>query len=84
MTGNLYIIATPERKESVKNSCIIKLELESGKSSVALDMNTFMPAVYRNAVKKANKNNPDWIDLNSVQVTGTNQLLLSSGGLYYF
>lgn len=79
--GNLYIIATPERKESVKNSCIIKLELESGKSGVALDMNTFMPAVYRNAVKKANKNNPDWIDLNSVQVTGTNQLLLSSRAL---
>lgn len=79
--GNLYIIATPQRKKSVKNSCVIKLELESGKPGVALDMNTFMPAVYKNAVKKANKDNPDWIDLNSVQVTGTNQLLLSSGAL---
>ena len=79
--GNLYIIATPYRKKAVKNSCIVKIELESGNSGAALDMNTLLPSVYNDAVKKAGKKAPDWIKLNSVQVTGTNQLLVSSQAL---
>ena len=79
--GNIYVIATPARKKAVKNSCVVKVELESGKTTVALDMNTMLPSVYKNAVKKANRSNPDWVDLNSVQVTGTNQLLVSSQAL---
>lgn len=79
--GNLYVITTPYRKKSVKNSCIVKIELESGKSGAALDMNTLLPQVYKDAVKKAKKKNPGWINLNSVQVTGTNQLLVSSQAL---
>jgi len=79
--GNLYIIATPYRKKAVKDSCIVKIELESGNSGVALDMNTLLPSVYNDAVKKAGKKAPDWIKLNSVQVTGTNQLLVSSQAL---
>ncbi|MFG6395300.1 MAG: aryl-sulfate sulfotransferase [Lachnospiraceae bacterium] len=79
--GNLYVIAAPYRKKAVKNSCIVKVELESGKSGAALDMNTLLPSVYKNAVKKAKKKAPSWIDLNSVQVTGTNQLLVSSQAL---
>lgn len=79
--GNLYVIATPYRKRAVKDSCIVKVELESGKSSAALDMNTLLPDVYNDAVKKAKKKVPDWIKLNSVQVTGTNQLLVSSQAL---
>ena len=79
--GNIYVIATPARKKAVKNSCVVKVELESGKTTVALDMNTMLASVYKNAVKKANRSNPDWVDLNSVQVTGTNQLLVSSQAL---
>ena len=79
--GNIYVIATPARKKAVKNSCVVKVELESGKTTVALDMNAMLASVYKNAVKKANRSNPDWVDLNSVQVTGTNQLLVSSQAL---
>ena len=79
--GNLYVIATPYRKKAVKDSCIVKIELESGKTGVALDMNTLLPEVYNDAVKKAKKKAPDWIKLNSVQVTGTNQLLVISQAL---
>ncbi len=79
--GNFYAIATPNKKKSVKKSCIIKLELESGKTSMALDMNILLSTVYKQAVKNGGRENPDWIDLNSVQVTGTNQLLVSSQAL---
>lgn len=79
--GNVYVIATPRGKKAVKKSCIVKIELESGNTGVALDMNTLLSPVYKNAVKKAKKENPGWIDLNSIQVTGTNQLLLSSQAL---
>jgi len=79
--GNLYIVATPYRKKAVKNSCIVKLELRSNRTSNALDMNTLLAPVYQSAVKRTGKQNPDWIDINSVRVTGTNQLLVSSGTL---
>lgn len=79
--GNFYVIATSNKKKSVKKSCIVKIEIESGKTSTALDMNTLLAPVYRQAVKDSGKVNPDWIDVNSVQVTGTNQLLISSQAL---
>lgn len=79
--GNFYVIATPNKNKSVKKSCIIKVELETGKTSTALDMNTLLAPVYRQAVQDEGKTNPNWIDLNSVQVTGINQLLISSQAL---
>lgn len=79
--GNFYIVATPNKKGSVKKSCIVKLELESGKTSAALDMNTLLAPVYKKAVSNSGKKDTDWVDINSVQVTGTNQLLVSSQAL---
>lgn len=76
--GNFYVIATPNKKSSVPKSYIVKLELESGKASTALDLNTLLAPVYKKAVKDSGKVAPDWIDVNSVQVTGVNQLLVSS------
>lgn len=79
--GNFYVIATSNRKGSVKRSCIVKLELESGKSSTALDMNTLLASVYKKEARDGGKVAPNWIDINSVQVTGVNQLLVSSQAL---
>lgn len=79
--GNFYVIAAPNRKGSVKRSCIVKLELESGKSSTALDMNTLLASVYKKETRDSGRTNPNWIDINSVQVTGINQLLVSSQAL---
>ncbi|MCI5500584.1 MAG: aryl-sulfate sulfotransferase [Lachnospiraceae bacterium] len=76
--GNIYVIATEVGRKSVPNSKVIKIELESKKTSVALDMNGLLKSVYKSAVKKSGKSNPDWICLNSIQVAGTNKLLLSS------
>ena len=60
------------------NSKVNKIELESKETSVALDMNELLKSVYKSAVKKSGKSNPDWICLNSIQIAGTNKLLLSS------
>lgn len=79
--GNVYVIATPLKKNSVKNSCIIRVGLETGQTKLSLDMNTLLPKVYEKAVKKAGRSNPDWIDVNSIQITGTNQMLVSSQAL---
>ncbi len=76
--GNFYVIATPRLKNSVKNSKIVKVELESGTVSEALDMNTLLPKVYKDAAAKAKKASVNWIDVNSIQVVGTNTLLISS------
>ena len=79
--GNIYVIATELGRKSVPKSKIIKIQLETGNTSVALDMNELLKDVYKSAVKKSGKSNPDWIDINSIQVAGTNKLLLSSGKL---
>ncbi len=73
--GNLYVIATPLQKNASPKSKILEVELESGKVSEVLDMNTLLKQVYK---KTAGKKGADWIDLNSIQVVGTNKLLLSS------
>lgn len=76
--GNIYVIATELGRKSVPDSKVIKIELETKNTSVALDMNELLKSVYKSAVKKSGKPNPDWIRLNSIQVAGTNKLLLSS------
>ncbi len=76
--GSIYVICTPRSKNAVKNSVIIKLKLSDGATEVALDMKTLLPEVYKNAAKRTGRSNPNWIDVNSIAVTGTNQLLVSS------
>lgn len=74
-SGSIYLIATARRKKTTNNSKILKLELETGEVTEALDMDTLLPQV-RKRVKGKN-----WVDVDSIQVTGTNQLLISSAGL---
>lgn len=74
-SGSLYLIATSIRKKATKNSKILKLELETGEVTEALDLDTLLPQVHKR-IKGQN-----WITINSLQVVGTNQLLLSSAGL---
>lgn len=79
--GNLYLIAAEDKKKTTPKSKILELELDSGKVTEVLDMDTLLKSVYKNAVKKAKKSNVDWVGLNSIQVVGTNKLLLSSKNL---
>lgn len=79
--GSVYVIATPVGRKSVKNSVILKIELDNGEVSKSLDMKEVLPEVWEKAKKQTGNQNPDWIDVNSIQVTGTNQLLISSGKL---
>lgn len=74
-SGSLYLIATSVRKKATKNSKILKLELETGEVTEALDLDTLLPQVHKRIKGK------NWITINSLQVVGTNQLLLSSAGL---
>lgn len=74
-SASLYLIATKDGKKQTKNSKILKLELETKEVTEALDLDTLMPKV-----RKKNKGK-NWVDVNSIQVVGTNQLLISSAGL---
>lgn len=79
--GNLYIIAEKDQKKVTPKSKVLKLELESGSTKEVLDMDTLLKQVYQKKAKKAGRQNVDWVGLNSVQVTGTNKLLLSCKNL---
>lgn len=79
--GNIYVIASERGKNKAPRSKVLKIELETSKASVALDMNDFLKNVYKAKVKETGKENTDWIGLNSIQVAGTNKLLLSSESL---
>lgn len=74
-SGSLYLIATANRKKATRNSKILKLELETGDVTEALDLDTLLPQVHKKIKGK------NWININSLQVVGTNQLLLSSAEL---
>ncbi len=76
--GNVYAIATANQKGASPRSKVLQVELETGKVSQVLDMEDVLKSVYRKSVKQAKKKSVNWIDLNSIQVTGTNKLLLSS------
>lgn len=76
--GNIYVIATANQKGASPKSKVLQVELETGKVSQVLDMEDVLKSVYRKAVKQAKKKKVNWIELNSIQVVGTNKLLLSS------
>lgn len=76
--GNIYAIATANQKGASPRSKVLQMELETGKVSQVLDMEDVLKSVYRKSSKQAKKKSVNWIDLNSIQVTGTNKLLLSS------
>ena len=76
--GSIFMIASENRKKAVPRSKVIKVELEDGKVSEMVDMNNLLEHVYNNAVKKAKKQNVDWVGLNSVRVVDAGTLLLSA------
>ncbi len=77
--GNLYVIARQNRG-STGSSKVLKLEVKSGECDLALDMDTLLSQVLEKEAhsKKARKS---WVELNSIQVTAPNQILVSSKSL---
>lgn len=76
--GNVYVIATKNRKKATPRSKVLLVELGSGATTPVVDMDTLFKEVYQKAAKKAKKSDVDWVGLNSVQVAGTNKLVLSA------
>ena len=79
--GNVYVIATADNKKATPKSKVVELKLEDGTVTQKVDMDTLLKSVYRKAVKSSKKKNVDWVGLNSIQVVGTNQMLLSAKNL---
>lgn len=77
-SGNLYVIATADKKKATPKSKVVKVTLEDSSLKEVVDMDTLLKGVYSKAVKKAKKKNVDWVGLDSIQIVGTNKLLLSS------
>lgn len=78
-SAGVYLLATADRKNMTVGSKVLKIDMENKKVSQVLDMDTLLKSVYARAKKKGNAKN--WISLDSIQCTGTNQLLLSSSKL---
>lgn len=76
--GNVFAIATALGKKETPDSKVIKVSLEGGTVKEMADMDTLLSKIYQKAQKKAGKKQADWIGLNSIQVTGTNEFLISS------
>lgn len=80
-SGNIYVIATENKKNASKNSKILKVSLETGEYDVALDMEKILPQYYKKACKKSQKAGRDWVLVDSVVAVGNNRLLVSSKSL---
>lgn len=76
--GNVYVIATKAGKKATPQSKVLEIALEDGTTTLMVDMDTLFKNVYNKAAKRAKKADVDWVGLNSVQVAGTNKLILSS------
>lgn len=78
-SGSIYILAKKNRSDT-GSSKVLKLDLGTGEYDLALDMDTLLPGVLKEAgsKKKARRN---WITLNSIQATNVNQILVSSESL---
>lgn len=74
--GNLYVLAKQNRSDT-GSSKVLKIKMSTGEYSLALDMDELLPGVLKKAGKKK-KARENWVALNSVQVTGANQILVSS------
>ena len=76
--GNIFLIVTELKKGAAPRSKLVKMELESGKTTEMVDMNDLLEKVYENAAKKAGKRSVDWVGLNSVEVVDATTLMLSA------
>lgn len=79
--GSIYLLADSGRN-APKGGNVVKIELSTGEVTEALHMDEVIPAVFAKEGKgRSGKSPKDWIGLDSIQVAGTNQLLLGSSRL---
>lgn len=79
--GSIYFIGNTRGRANQPASTVLKVELESEEVTEALHMEDVLKAVYEKQAKKKSSGKLDWIGLDSIQVVGTNQLLLGSSRL---
>lgn len=76
--GNIYVIATANKKGATPRSKVLSVELETSRVKEAVNMDTLLKSVYQKAVKKSGKKNVDWVGIDALALAGTNKLLVSS------
>lgn len=78
--GSIYVLAD-YRGDKAPGGHVVKIELNSGEVTDALSMADVLPAVLAKEGKAGKTAQENWINLDSLQVVGTNQLLLGSSKL---
>lgn len=78
--GSIYVLAD-YKADKAPGGHVVKFEISSGEMTDALSMADVLPSVLAKATKAGKKAQRSWIELDSVQVVGTNQLLLGSSKL---
>lgn len=75
--NRILMLASSTVGETVED-LILSLDLNTGKTIELIDMKNVMPQTYEQAVQPEKKEKLDWIHINSLQLTLTGDLLLSS------
>lgn len=70
--GQIWILAQKKGAKSGKD-LLVSLNLDSGKVSLLADFKKLLPKLYKKS------KNADWMDLNSLVMTGSSEVLVSSG-----
>lgn len=72
--GQIWILAKKKGAgKNTGNDLLVSLNLDSGKVTLLADFKKLMPKLYKKS------KNPNWLDLNSITMTGSSEVLVSSG-----
>ncbi len=75
--GNLLVISS-NKKADTKGDRVVSLNLESGKSKELLNFGKLLSKMKKKASKADGEKKLNWIDLNSIVMTGSDSILVSS------
>lgn len=78
--GHLLILATDKKKQSIKD-VVLSLDIEKGKVKEVLDLQDIFPELKKQAQKKLKDKKLDWINLNSISMADSDDIMLHSGKL---
>lgn len=77
--GQLWILATDtEKKSKTVQDVVVSLDIKTGKVKKLLDFETLLKGMKEKAKKVKGEKSLDWIHLNSITMTGTNDIVVSS------
>lgn len=77
--GQLWMLATDtSKKNKAVKDVLISLDIETGKVKELIDFQTMFPQAFAAAKKKSDGKTINWIELDSIEMTAGNDIIVSS------